>query len=72
MFVSLIESDNIKCIIDINKNKQGKYVAKTAHRVVSPDEISDIGIKNIIVMNPNYLGEIKSLIDDSTIQIIEI
>lgn len=50
-------------VIDINPAKQGRYLAATGLRVLSPDE----GLANlpegtlISVMNPNYLDEIRLL-----------
>lgn len=62
-FARRIDPDrkNIRCIIDINPKKQGKYIAGSAHFIVSPDELRNRNdIDGIIVMNENYLQEIKS------------
>lgn len=53
----------VEAIVDINPAKQGKFVAVTGLKVESPGEMlsrfpDDI---DIIVMNPNYLGEIRDL-----------
>lgn len=54
-------------VIDINPAKQGRYLAATGLRVMSPDE----GLHNaapgatILVMNPNYLDEIRQMTDDA-------
>lgn len=55
----------IKCIVDINPKKQGKYIAGSAHRIVSPDELKmryEYDIEGIIIMNENYLEEIKRMV----------
>jgi len=51
----------VKTVIDINTAKQGKYLAVTGLRVKSPKEaISQLpNGSNIIVMNSNYLPEIR-------------
>ncbi len=52
--------ESIKCIVDINPRKQGRYIAGTGHLIVSPDELQKRNdIDGIIVMNENYLQEIK-------------
>jgi SAM-dependent methyltransferase len=61
--LNLIDSnmDKIKCVIDINNKKQNKYIGGTGHPVIAPDKISIFEIENIIVMNENYLDEIKDI-----------
>jgi hypothetical protein len=56
----------VEAMVDINPAKQGKFVAVTGMRVESPEEILDRlpnGI-DIIVMNPNYLQEIREQTGD--------
>lgn len=50
-------------VIDINPAKQGKYLAASGIRVSSPDEIlpSLPPEARIMVMNPNYLDEIRQM-----------
>lgn len=50
-------------IIDINPAKQGKHLAGTGLRVSAPDELLPqlSGDARILVMNPNYTEEIKSM-----------
>lgn len=54
---------DVDVVIDINPAKQGRYIASTGIRVMSPEE----GMKqlapmdDIFVMNSNYLEEIKAL-----------
>jgi len=59
----LREGIPIEMVIDINPAKQGKFLAVTGLCVVSPEEamtrLPDGA--DIIVMNPNYLGEIKEI-----------
>ena len=61
-FVSLTDPnrDYISSIIDINPEKQGRYIAKTGHRIISPAQLAEsAGGRNILVMNDNYYQEIQ-------------
>lgn len=48
-------------VIDINPGKQGKYLAATGHKVETPQSVLGDLAKGseILVMNPNYLEEIR-------------
>jgi SAM-dependent methyltransferase len=67
-FVNLFDPKRklISFIIDINTNKQNKYIAKTAHKVVAPETITTVssGKGIIIVLNSNYKTEIERKISD--------
>jgi len=53
---------NIESIIDINPAKQGKFIASTGIKVSSPEILNNApDDTNIIIMNGNYLEEIKAL-----------
>ncbi len=59
----------IDCVIDINKNKQNKFIPGTGHDIVSYREIEKRNIKTIVVMNWNYIDEIKLLLDKANIDV---
>jgi len=63
-FLNLLDPEKklIRCVIDINENKQGKYLSGTGHKIISPDELSENNIQNIIILNPNYTDEIKRML----------
>jgi len=63
-FVHFIDPRNelIDCLIDLNPNKHGKFVAGTGHLIIGPGDIADRNIRTAIVMNPNYLDENKKII----------
>ncbi len=61
------EGDLIDSLIDINPNKQNKYVAGSAHPIINYQQISVRGITDIVLMNPNYHDEIKQLLKESDI-----
>ena len=44
--------------VDINPRKRGMFVSGSGQRIVSPDELTEVRPDLVIVMNPNYVGEI--------------
>lgn len=50
-------------IIDINPRKYGRYLAGTGHQIVEWREAVADGVATAIVMNPNYLGEIRDTLE---------
>ncbi len=53
----------VQGVIDINPDKQGKYLAATGLQVQAPEEVLPRlpADTNILVMNPNYVKEIKEM-----------
>ncbi len=47
----------IDCLVDINPNKQGGYVAASAHPIVGYRELPARGVRTAVLMNPNYREE---------------
>ncbi|WP_293353653.1 MULTISPECIES: class I SAM-dependent methyltransferase [unclassified Microcoleus] len=70
-FANIIDPDRkwIDCIIDLNPNKQGKYIPGAAHPIVSYQDIADRGITTAILMNPNYHQENLVLLKASNLNI---
>lgn len=62
---SLLLSDlpgaQIDFAIDLNQSKQKRFLPITALQVISPQDAIELGIKTIIIMNPNYKAEITEL-----------
>jgi FlaA1/EpsC-like NDP-sugar epimerase len=71
-FLNLLdkEAQKIKCVIDINPKKQHQYVGGTGHYIIKPDELEGYGIENVIVMNTNYIDEIKAVTQPLHINLI--
>jgi len=59
----------IDAAIDINPNKQGKFIAGTGHPIISPKEIKNKNYKKIFNLNPNYLNENNELLRKMAIKI---
>lgn len=51
----------IEYVVDINPRKQGKYIAGTGQQIVSPEFLRKYKPNVIIVMNPIYRNEIRSI-----------
>lgn len=65
--------DNVKCVIDINPNKQNCFIPKSGIPILSPKSaMIEYKLDLILVVNPNYLKEIKTIINDDRIMIISL
>lgn len=56
---------HISCLVDINPKKQNKYIPKTVHKIVSLNQLKKMTFCDIIIMNRNYLEEIKESLGDT-------
>lgn len=54
----------IKFAVDINPNKQGKFIPGSGQEIVTPEFLKENEPDVIIVMNPAYIGEIWQTIKD--------
>ncbi|MEI7606704.1 MAG: class I SAM-dependent methyltransferase [Rhodospirillaceae bacterium] len=63
VFCNLIDPNNtlINYCIDVNPGKHNAFVPLTGHKIQAPDDLCGMNINNliVIVMNMNYLNEIK-------------
>jgi 2-polyprenyl-3-methyl-5-hydroxy-6-metoxy-1,4-benzoquinol methylase len=71
-FLNLVdkEASKIKCVIDINPKKQNQFVGGTGHLIINPLDIEKFNIDTIIVMNVNYILEIKTFTDPLNIKLL--
>ena len=71
-FLNLLDKHRtkLKCVIDINPKKQHRYVGGTGHYIIKPGELAEKGIKNIIVMNSNYIDEIRAVTEPLHINLV--
>jgi len=60
---------HISYIIDINPKKQNQYIAKTAHKIVSPYILNHLKNGDIFIMNENYYEEIKREVGTSNFKL---
>lgn len=63
--LNLIDPDCnlVDCVIDINPNKQGGFIAGTGHEIIGIDNIPARGLDSAVVMNPNYMNEIAGTLE---------
>lgn len=70
-FANLIDPkrEYIDCIIDVNVNKQNKFLPGTGHPIIKYQDIPSRKINKVILMNPNYYNEILNLLKKSKIEV---
>jgi SAM-dependent methyltransferase len=67
MFLNLLRvpaGSGIDWVVDINPRKQGHFVPLMGQRIVGPDCLLKDPPDLVIVMNPEYEREVRSMIDD--------
>ncbi len=71
-FLNLLDKggEKIKFVVDINPKKQHQYIGGTGHYIIKPEELPGHEIDSIIVMNSNYINEIKAVTDPLHINLI--
>jgi len=53
----------VRFAVDVNPNKQGKFLVGTGHAVVGPEQLRDYSSLQVVVMNPVYVPEITKTIE---------
>jgi SAM-dependent methyltransferase len=63
-FANLIDPrrERIECLVDMNPQKQGKYVPGTGHPIIDFRSLPARGVASAILMNTNYEDEIESIL----------
>ncbi|MCX6319805.1 MAG: class I SAM-dependent methyltransferase [Bacteroidetes bacterium] len=72
-FLNLLDPErtNVKMVVDVSPKKQNKFIAHTAHPIVSPEAFkarTDIG--TVIIMNENYKEEIIRSVNNDSINFL--
>lgn len=62
----------LECVVDLNPNKQGKYIAGTGHPIIDYKELGSKNVKSVILMNPNYLSENQAFLKQAGLQNIQL
>jgi SAM-dependent methyltransferase len=69
-FANLVdpEVELLDCVVDINPNKQGRYIPGTGHPIVSPYSLSDREIRSAVLMNSNYRNENQRILERGNLE----
>lgn len=59
----------IDCVVDLNPNKQGRFIPGTGHPIVSPNDLPSRGVHTAVLMNPNYREENIKLLTEASIEL---
>jgi len=64
-FAALVDPTRrlLEGLVDINPNKAGRFTPGSAHAILAPEALAGRGIGTTFVMNPNYRGEIRAMLD---------
>lgn len=57
-----IKTDELEYVVDINPYKAGTYIAGTGQEIVIPGRLEQIRPDSVVVMNPIYKEEVRSLL----------
>ncbi|MEE3219649.1 MAG: methyltransferase domain-containing protein [Planctomycetota bacterium] len=70
-FAQLIDPDRelISSVVDINPQKQGRFLPGSGHKIIGPERLKDANIKSALVLNPNYRAEIVDLLAEQQCEI---
>lgn len=64
-FLNVLNPGNtVSHAVDINPRKQGKFITGTGQEIVSPSELRHIAPDVVFVMNPVYMHEIQTMLND--------
>jgi hypothetical protein len=53
-------ADRIEWVVDINRRKQGSFIAGTGQRIVAPEQLASASPDVVIVLNPLYASEVRA------------
>lgn len=63
-FLNAILPECVHRVVDINPGLQGNYLAGVALPIVSPASLTDDPPDDVLLMNPIYLGEVRTMLDE--------
>jgi hypothetical protein len=55
----------VRCVVDVNPQKQGRFLPGTGHPIVGPADLARFGVNAAILMNPNYFDENQTMLEQS-------
>jgi len=54
----------LRCLVDINPQRQGRFVAGSGHSIVAPQSMRDLDVQVVYVMNPIYRNEVAQMVQE--------
>jgi hypothetical protein len=68
-FLNLLDPGcGVEFAVDLSPSKRGKFIAGTGAEIVPPEFLSEYKPENIVVMNPVYHDEIRTLVHEMGIE----
>ena len=61
-------SPALSCAVDLNPAKHGQFVAGTGHEIVPPSHLEKNPVEVVLVMNPIYTDEIRTMCSEMGLQ----
>ncbi len=68
-FLNVAGGDRVSAVVDINPRKHGRFVAGAGLEVVSPDALTEAPVDIVLVMNPVYRDEIKTMLAERGLEV---
>ncbi len=70
-FANLVEPRQkwIDCVVDLNPQKQGRFIPGTGHPITSYKELGRRGVTIAVLMNPNYRAENLLLLQQANLDV---
>jgi len=62
-----VPAARIPYVVDINARKQGRYIPGTGQQIIAPESLNSYRPDVILVMNPNYLDEIRATVGEMSL-----
>jgi SAM-dependent methyltransferase len=64
-FANLIDPQQrwLSGVVDINPNKQGRFLPGSAHRILQPQSLGGLPVRSVVLLNPNYRDEVSALLN---------
>jgi hypothetical protein len=62
----------VTCVVDLNPNKQGRYLSGTGHPIIDYRALPLFGVTTAILMNPNYRTENLALLREAAIDTVRL
>lgn len=67
-FLNIADGDRaIQYAVDLNPDKQGRYVAGTGQEIIAPEYLESVRSDHVLITNPLYVGEIRQMLADREI-----